>query len=84
MLTCRITRSDEVKLLDNGRHDVAPLDHRTNAYVATCKTLRNGANDVVPNHLSDRPYVLRGQRVLVHERVHGRVNIRRGCGRQRA
>ena len=76
-LSCRITRSDEVKSLDDGRYDVAPLDHRTHAYVATRKTLRDGTDDVVPDHLSDRPYVLRGQRVLVHERVHGRINVRR-------
>lgn len=39
MLGCRITRSDEVKPLDNGRYNVAPLDHRTHAYVAARKTL---------------------------------------------
>jgi hypothetical protein len=39
---------------------------------------------VIPDHLSDRPYVLRGQRVLVHQRVHGRINERRRRGRQRA
>ena len=64
---------------DNSRNDVAPFDHRTYAYVATRKALRNGDDDVISNHLIDRPYVLRGQRVLVHERVHGRVNIRRRC-----
>ena len=37
---------------------------------------------MVPDHLSDRPYVLRRQRVLVHERVHRRVNIRRRRRRQ--
>jgi hypothetical protein len=76
--------SDKVKPLDDSRNDVAPFDHRTYAYVATRKALRNGANDVIPNHLYDRPYVLFGQRVLVHERVHGRVNIRRRRGCQRA
>ncbi len=74
--------SDKVKPLDNGRNDVTPLDHRTYAYVPACKALRNGTNDVVPDHLFDRPYVLRSQRVLIHERVHSRVNIRRRCGCQ--
>ena len=69
---------------DNSRNDVEPFDHRPCAYVATRKVLRNGTNDVISDHLRDRPYVLRGQRVLVHERVHGRVNIRRRCGCQRA
>jgi hypothetical protein len=39
---------------------------------------------VISNHLFDRPHVLRGERMLVHEGVHGRVNIRRRCGCQRA
>lgn len=76
--------SDKVKPLDDSRNDVAPFDHRTYAYVSTRKALRNGANDVISNHLYDRPYVLFGQRVLVHERVHSRVNIRRRRGCQRA
>ena len=87
-LGCCITlgslSSDKVKLADDSQNDIGPFDHRTDAYVATRKVLRNGANDVISDHLHDRPYVLLGQRVLVHERVHGRVNIRRRCGRQRA
>ena len=68
--------------LNHGRNDVAPLDHRTHAYVSARQALRNGPDDMVPDHLSDRPYVLRRQRVLVHERVHRRVNIRRRRRRQ--
>ena len=76
--------SDKVKPHDNIRNDIAPFDHRTYAYVSTRKALRNRANDVISNHLFDRPYVLRGERMLVHQCVHGRVNIRRRCGCQRA
>lgn len=86
-LSCYIalgSLSDKLKFADDSQNDVVPFDHRTDAYVATRKALGNGANDVISNHLHDRPYVLLGQRVLVHERVHGRVNIRRRCGRQRA
>src|SRR5258708_38320489 len=76
--------SDKVKPPDNGRNDVAPFDHRTYAYVTACKIFRNGTNDLIPDHLFDRPYVLRGQRMLIHERVHGRVNVRRRYRCQRA
>lgn len=75
---------DEVKPLDNSGDNFAPLDHRAYAYIAASEALRNGTNDVIPDRLLDRPYVLRGQRVLVHERVHGRINERRRRGRQRA
>ena len=75
---------DEMKPLDNSGNNVAPLDHRAYAYIAASEALRNGTDDVIPDRLLDRPYVLRGQRVLVHERVHGRINERRRRGRQRA
>ena len=73
-----------MKRPDDVRNDVAPFDHRTHAHVATRKALRNRPNNVISNHLFDRPYVLRCERVLVHERVHGRVHIRRRRGCQRA
>ena len=73
-----------MKSLNNGRNNVAPLNHRTHTYVAASKALGNGANDVIPDHLPNSSYVLRSQRVLVHERIHGRVDIRRRRGCQRA
>lgn len=73
-----------MKLVNDGGDNLAPLDHRTYALISAGETLRNGTYDVIPDHLSDRPYVLRGQRVLVHQRVHGRINERRRRGRQRA
>jgi hypothetical protein len=73
-----------VKLLNDRGDNLAPLDHRTFAHISASEALRNGTYDVIPDHLSDRPYVLRGQRVLVHERVHGRIDERWRRGRQRA
>jgi len=73
-----------VKPLDDRGNDIAPLDHRTYAHIAASEALRNGTNDVIPDHLADRSYVLGRQRVLVHERVHGRIDERRRRGRQRA
>jgi hypothetical protein len=69
--------SDEEKPPDNSRNDVAPFDHRANSHVAASEVLRNGSNDVVPDYFPDSPDVQRGQRMLVHERVHGGVDIRR-------
>jgi hypothetical protein len=79
-----VKHPNEVKPPDHGSHNVAPLNHRTYAYVAARETLRDGTDDMISDHLSDRAYVLRRQRVLVHERVHGRVDVRRRRGRQRS
>ena len=75
---------DEEKPLDNGRNDVAPFHHRADPHVAAREVLRNGTDNVVPDHVPDRPNMLRGQRVLVHERVHGGINICRRSRSQRA
>jgi len=79
-----INPPDEVELLDYRGDDVAPLDHRADAHIAACETLRDGTNDVIADHVTYRPHVLRRQRVLVHERVHGWVYVRRRRRRQRA
>jgi hypothetical protein len=77
-----VTRvSDESESFDNRFNDVAPFDHRTDANVAAREILGNGPNDLVPNHVSDSSDVLRGQRVLVHERVHRRIYV---CRRRRS
>ena len=73
-----------MKLPNDGGDNLAPLDHRAYAHISASEALRNGTYDMIPDHLSDRPYVLRGQRVLVHERVHGRIDECRRRGRQRA
>ena len=72
---------DEVN--DRG-NNIAPLDHCTYAHITASEALRNGTKDVIPDHLSYRSYVLGRQRVLVHERVHGRIDVCRRRGRQRA
>jgi len=79
--------SDESESFNNRRNDVAPFDHCADANVAARETLGNRSNNIVPNHISDSSDVLRSQRMLVHERVHRRVNVCRGrrgqCPQQR-
>ena len=71
--------SDESEFFDNRRNDVKPFDHRANANVAAREILGNRPNDLVPNHVSNSLDVLRGQRMLVHERVHRRIYVSRRC-----
>ena len=43
--------------------------------VTAGKLLANGPDDVVPNHLAHGAQMLLGERVFVHERVHGRKDV---------
>src|SRR5712671_5465716 len=79
-----INPPDEVELLDYRGDDVAPLDHRADAHIAACETLRDGTNDVIADHVTYRPYVLRRQRVPARGGGRGWGFGRRRGGGQRA
>jgi hypothetical protein len=73
--TLPVQISDEEKLVEDSCNDVMLFDHCANSHVATSEVLQNWLNDIVPDHFLDCPDVQCSQWVLVHECVHGRVDI---------
>jgi hypothetical protein len=58
--------------------DVGPLDHRAEPYITAGQFLGYRPDDGVSNHAADHFEVSRGERVLIHEGIHGRVD-ESGC-----
>lgn len=56
-----------------------PNEKTVRTDIAACKSLAYWPNDGVPDHLANDTEVLLGERMLVHERVHCREDVCRGC-----
>lgn len=77
LIPLRPIRPLQPETVDNELNDTGPLAHRALADVATRQLFWDRTKDRVPKHIARKGRVLGRKRVQVHERVHGREDVRR-------